>query len=203
MKTTHNFCSLNLTAICLLATAMAGLVLTTAARAAQEPGPWPTERANAWYAQQPWLVGCNFLPSTAVNDVEMWQADSFDAATIERELGWARDLGFNSVRVFLNFVVWEADADGLKQRFDRFLAIADNVASARCRCSWTTAILPAASPPSVAARPRARRPQQPVGIEPAAGDGHRPNRLAAARTLRERLRRRVCQRPARGGLGPV
>ena len=125
MKTTHNFCSLNLTAICLLATAMAGLVLTTAARAAEVPGPWPTERANAWYAQQPWLVGCNFLPSTAVNDVEMWQADSFDAATIERELGWARDLGFNSVRVFLNFVVWQADADGLKQRFDRFLAIAD------------------------------------------------------------------------------
>jgi hypothetical protein len=127
MKTTHSFCSLNLTAICSLATALAGLVLTTAAQAAEVPGPWPTERANAWYAQQPWLVGCNFLPSTAVNDVEMWEADSFDAATIERELGWARDLGFNTVRVFLNYVVWEADAEGLKQRFDRFLAIADRL----------------------------------------------------------------------------
>lgn len=87
-------------------------------------GPWTAQRAQAWYAGQPWLVGCNFLPSTAVNDVEMWQADTFDPATIERELGWARELGFNSVRVFLNYVVWEADAAGLRERFQRFLEIA-------------------------------------------------------------------------------
>jgi alpha-L-fucosidase len=89
------------------------------------PGQWPTAKAIAWYAEQSWLVGCNFLPSTAVNDVEMWQAETFDAATIKRELGWAHDLGFNTVRVFLNFVLWEADSSGLKTRFDRFLAIAD------------------------------------------------------------------------------
>ncbi len=88
---------------------------------------WTREQACDWYKKQPWLVGCNFLPSTAVNDVEMWQAESFDAATIERELGWAHDLGFNTVRVFLNYVVWEADADGLKKRFNRFLAIADKL----------------------------------------------------------------------------
>ena len=90
-----------------------------------DPGQWNTERAQAWYAARPWLVGCNFLPSTAVNDVEMWQAETFDPATIERELGWAHDLGFNTVRVFFNYVVWEADAKGSKERFDRFLAIAD------------------------------------------------------------------------------
>ena len=53
-------------------------------------GRWTARRAAAWYAQQPWLVGCNFLPSTAVNDVEMWQRRHVrPAATIERELGWA------------------------------------------------------------------------------------------------------------------
>ena len=57
---------------------------------------WPADKTWEWYNQQPWLVGCNFLPSTAVNDVEMWQAESFDAATIERELGWAHDLGFKT-----------------------------------------------------------------------------------------------------------
>ena len=88
-------------------------------------GQWTPAQAWAWDKRQPWLVGCNFLPSTAVNDVEMWQAESFDTATIERELGWAHDLGFNTVRVFLNYVVWESDADGLKKRFDQFLAIAD------------------------------------------------------------------------------
>jgi hypothetical protein len=89
------------------------------------PAPWLAEKAMAWYEKQPWLVGCNFLPSTAVNDVEMWQQETFDPATTDRELGWAQDLGFNSVRVFLNYVVWKADAAGFKKRFGEFLAIAD------------------------------------------------------------------------------
>jgi uncharacterized protein (DUF1501 family) len=65
-----------------LTAAIAGLLFATAARAGDVPGQWPAVKANQWYAAQPWLVGCNFLPSTAVNDVEMWQAESFDAATI-------------------------------------------------------------------------------------------------------------------------
>jgi len=85
---------------------------------------WSKAKANEWYAAQPWLVGFNFLPSTAVNSVEMWQEATFDPATIDRELGWAEETGFNSCRVFLNFVVWEDDRDGLLHRIDRFLAIA-------------------------------------------------------------------------------
>ena len=34
-------------------------------------------------------------------------------------------LGLNTVRVFVNYVVWEVDAAGLKQRINDFLAIAD------------------------------------------------------------------------------
>jgi hypothetical protein len=71
------------------------------------------------------LIGCNYLPSTVVNDVEMWQADTFDAETTDRELGWARKIGFNTVRVFLNYVVWKDDPDGLKSRIAEFLEIAD------------------------------------------------------------------------------
>ena len=85
---------------------------------------WPVGKAKEWYDKQAWLVGCNFLPSTAVNDVEMWQAETFDPATIDRELGWAQDLGLNTVRVFVNYVVWEADAVGLERRFARFLGLA-------------------------------------------------------------------------------
>ena len=103
---------------------LCGNVFAAEASTALAPGQWTAERARNWYAGQPWLVGCNFLPSTAVNDVEMWQEETFDAATIDRELGWARDLGFNTVRVFLNYVVWEADAEGLKSRFNQFLDIA-------------------------------------------------------------------------------
>jgi len=85
---------------------------------------WTEERAHNWYAEQGWWVGCNFTPSTAVNQLEMWQADSFDPETLERELGWAADLGMNSVRVFLHDLVWQDDADAFKARIDSFLAIA-------------------------------------------------------------------------------
>lgn len=105
-----------------------GLWFVHAAGAAERPAPsgqWSVEKARAWHEAQGWLVGCNFLPSTAVNDVEMWRAETFDPATIDRELGWAKGLGFNTVRVFLNYVAWEEDPEGFKQRFERFLAIAD------------------------------------------------------------------------------
>jgi hypothetical protein len=85
---------------------------------------WSEERAARWYAEQPWWVGCNFTPSTAINQLEMWQAETFDPATCERELGWAADLGMNGARVFLHDLAWQADPDGLKARVDRFLSLA-------------------------------------------------------------------------------
>ena len=86
---------------------------------------WSAERANEWFASIPWPFGCNFLPSTAVNSTEMWQAESFDPATIERELQLAAGLGYNTVRVFLQFMVWEADPEGHKERLEIFLRLAD------------------------------------------------------------------------------
>ena len=86
---------------------------------------WTTERANEWYAKQPWLVGCNFTPSTAINQLEMWQAESFDPQTIDRELGWAEDLGFTSIRVFLHHLVWQQDKAAYLKRIEEFLTIAN------------------------------------------------------------------------------
>jgi hypothetical protein len=88
-------------------------------------GRWSAERATAWAAERPWFVGCNFLPSTAINQIEMFAAATFDPATIDRELGWAAGLGFNTVRVYLHDLLWADDAEGLFARFDRFLAIAE------------------------------------------------------------------------------
>jgi hypothetical protein len=86
---------------------------------------WTVEQANAWYQAEPWPVGCNFIPSTAINQLEMWQADTFDPATIDRELGWAQQLGFNTVRVFLHDLPWREDSDGFAKRIAQFLEIAD------------------------------------------------------------------------------
>ena len=85
---------------------------------------WTAEQANAWYAAQPWLVGRNFIPSNAINQLEMWQAETFDPATIERELTWAEGLGFNTLRVYLHDVVYAVDAEGFLARIDRFLDLA-------------------------------------------------------------------------------
>lgn len=87
---------------------------------------WSIEKANEWYSKQPWLIGCNFIPSTGINQLEMWQEDTFDVETIKRELGWATDLGFNTVRVYLHDLLWETDADNFKSRMDHYLEIADS-----------------------------------------------------------------------------
>ena len=87
-------------------------------------GRWSRERAWAWYERLPWLVGCNFLASSAVNFLAMWYGPTFEAETIDRELGWAAGAGFNTVRTNLSFTVWQADRDGLVARMDRFLDIA-------------------------------------------------------------------------------
>ncbi len=86
---------------------------------------WTVERAKQWYQQQPWLVGCNFIPSTAINQLEMWQAETYDPVTIDRELGWAAKIGFNTIRVFLHDLVWRDDAKGFAKRIDEFLGIAN------------------------------------------------------------------------------
>ncbi|MFY0256352.1 1,4-beta-xylanase [Chitinophaga sp. 30R24] len=97
------------------------LLLSTAA-AAQET--WPVDKANDWYRQQPWMTGANFSPSTAVNQLEMWQAATFDTATIRRELGYAAAIGFNTMRVYLHHVAWQEDAIGFKERIKTYLSIA-------------------------------------------------------------------------------
>src|SRR5690606_1830064 len=85
---------------------------------------WTKEQANDWYAKHGWLVGCDFVPSTAINQLEMWQAATFDTATINRELGWAASLGMNTVRVYLHDLLYQQDAEGFLQRMDAFLQIA-------------------------------------------------------------------------------
>jgi hypothetical protein len=108
------FCS-----VCLAA----GLSIVQPA-AAQPRGRWSTERAWQWYNQQPWLVGFNYIPSNAINYTEMWQKESFDPATIDKELAVAQGVGFNSLRCVVQYLVWENDPEGLKQRLDAFLKIA-------------------------------------------------------------------------------
>jgi hypothetical protein len=88
---------------------------------------WSEERITNWAQEKGWRIGCNFIPSYAINQIEMWAAETYDAAAIQGELGWAADLGFNTVRVYLHDLVWVADAQGFKARLDQFLYIANGL----------------------------------------------------------------------------
>lgn len=85
---------------------------------------WSKEKANNWYKKQPWLVGANFIPSNAINQLEMWQSDTFDPILIDRELGLAQSLGMNTMRIFLHDLAFQEDSTGFLQRVDTFLSIA-------------------------------------------------------------------------------
>ena len=85
---------------------------------------WTRAKANAWYAQQPWLVGADYIPHDAINQLAMWQAGTFNPKEIDQELGWAQAIGMNTMRVFLHDLVWEQDPKGYQQRIDTFLTIA-------------------------------------------------------------------------------
>lgn len=103
----------------LLALAMPAQTLPTQARER-----WTPAQAKNWYAQQKWLVGSNYIPADAINQLEMWQEASFDPAQIDKELGWAQGMGMTTMRVFLHDALWQQDAPGFKKRIDAFLAIA-------------------------------------------------------------------------------
>jgi hypothetical protein len=107
----------------LVCLAIAATVLLATPAMARER--WTKEEADAWHKKTGWLVGANFGPAYAINQLEMWQADTFDIEAIDRELALAESLGFNSMRVFLHHLLWEQDPEGFLKRLDQYLEVAD------------------------------------------------------------------------------
>ena len=89
----------------------------------QKHEQWSKEKAWQWYNEQEWIIGANFTPSTAINQIEFWQEATYDPETIDRELDYARDIGFNSMRVYLHYLVWARNPEKMKERMDDFLTI--------------------------------------------------------------------------------
>ncbi|MBE9600298.1 cellulase family glycosylhydrolase [Pedobacter sp. MC2016-24] len=98
-------------------------MLCTAGVFAQQNTRWTEAQANAWYARQPWLVGTNYTPAYAINQLEFWQEETFDLKAIEKELAWAEALGMNTQRVFLHDLLYKQDKEGLFGRMDAFLSL--------------------------------------------------------------------------------
>jgi len=103
--------------------ALAAALITLPAVAHARP-QWTAAEANAWYARQPWPVGSNYIPKDAINQLEMWQQDTFDPKEIDWELGLAEKTGMTTMRVFLQDQLWTQDSTGFTKRIDTFLSIA-------------------------------------------------------------------------------
>ena len=70
---------------------------------------WSLARAREWGRTNPWYCGFNHVPANAINDVEIWAKETFSPDLIRSEFKLATDLGFNCVRIFLQYKVYEAD----------------------------------------------------------------------------------------------
>jgi len=100
------------------------VILESAMAFGQMRARWSEQQANDWYAKQSWLVGANFIPSDAINQLEMFQAATFNPALNDKELGLGESIGMNTMRVFLQDQLWQQDPEGFKKRLDIFLSIA-------------------------------------------------------------------------------
>lgn len=110
------------------ATVLAGAIsasLCGCKKECEANGRWTAGRANEWYEDKEWPVGCDYIPAYAGNQLQMWDAATWNPEAVERELGWAEDLGFNSVRIFLHHKLWESDRNAFFSRIDEFLGIAE------------------------------------------------------------------------------
>ena len=107
-----------------LCSAIAFFVVFLGAAPALARTRWTQQEANTWYAGQTWPVGSDYIPANAINQLEMWQQDTFDPVRIDLELGWAQSLGMNTMRVFLHDLLFEQDQKGFEHRIDIFLTIA-------------------------------------------------------------------------------
>lgn len=101
------------------------LPIVVASLSVAAAGPWSVSQAQEWQKTQTWGAGCNFIPSTAINQLEMWQADTFDPTTLDREMGWMKGVGMTRARIYLHDLAYEQDPSGFKQRMNTLLGIAE------------------------------------------------------------------------------
>ncbi len=89
---------------------------------------WTKERIWEWYDARPWIRGCNYMPSDAISNIDMWQGLHFEERfeTAKAELRLAADTGFNAIRIFLSYIVWKEEHDSFMERFERFLTLMDS-----------------------------------------------------------------------------
>ncbi len=169
-------------------------LLTVPVAHAADSGRWSQARAKTWYAAQRWPIGSNYVPADAINQLEMWQADTFDPRRIDLELGWAQKLGMNTMRVFLHDQLWQQDPEGLQ---DAHRNLPRHCQPARHQADAGAVRLLLGS--GAETRPAASADSRCAQFRMGAGSGRGPGGsgpVPAAGALREGHCRQLCRRQA-------
>ncbi|MBR6007662.1 MAG: cellulase family glycosylhydrolase [Clostridia bacterium] len=86
---------------------------------------WTNDQAWEWQKKVGWLRGCNFIGSDCCNRIDMWQSYNNEAhmRTAERELALCRDIGFNTVRLIIEFDVWFQERARFMQILENYISL--------------------------------------------------------------------------------
>ena len=87
---------------------------------------WTKEEAWEYWNKNPWMVGCNYVPSQTPG-LSIWQEDTIEEIlpSVRSELALMKEIGFNTVRMWLNFNLWYHEREVYLDRVDRILGILD------------------------------------------------------------------------------
>ena len=88
---------------------------------------WSKEKANEWYKKQGWLRGCNFIGSDCTNRLDMWQSYKSEEklVTADKELALCDKIGFNTVRLWMNFDVYYKEKDSYMDILEKYISLCD------------------------------------------------------------------------------
>ena len=87
---------------------------------------WSKEKAWEWYNSRPWIRGCNYMGSDCANRIDQWQEYGFEEKlkTADREFALMEKIGYNSIRIIIEYEVWDRQHDGFMDRLDRYIETA-------------------------------------------------------------------------------
>lgn len=66
------------------------------------------------------------MSADCANRVDQWQEYEFEKRfeTTKRELALMKEMGYNSIRIIPEFIVWVKEHDGFMERFERYISLA-------------------------------------------------------------------------------
>lgn len=83
---------------------------------------WSIEEAWKFWNENPWMVGCNYVPSLTPG-LSIWQEDTIEEIlpSVRKELQLMKEIGFNTVRMWFEFDIWYHEREKYLEKDNLYL----------------------------------------------------------------------------------